>query len=459
MSQTQAPTSSDELRDLSRVDRFRYVFDFDPYDYQRDLIEYGAHNDVAKAAVKPGRQVGKTVTGGAIAAERALAGHDVIILGPFEDTVKEMMEAARNHLETAETILNKANIGLGTEQRNKTDWQWHHNGRLRARTVGTDGTQIRGKNPDVVLIDEDAYIKNSIHTEVIEPFFSTHDAYEYYLFSTPAGKSGYFYEKVEHDETFYSPHWPSRISPLIDDAFLEEKEQELDSLTYAQEYQGEFVEDEDSYLPHEIVDPCINPDAKFSRTEPRWLGVDPAEKGKDEMVIYDIGESGYTHNIWSKETVTGPDFVGFLTELHTERTLPTPDVGHGDPPKRGFEQIVVESNMAGLATDILEAGLGSVVLPVKSTTKSKGPMYKRLKRDLEAGELVLPNHRKLINQTTSLQYSYTRNQNLQLSHPPNGHDDYPDALMLANAGRTGVAQNYKTDIEGSKTGQNVPLAW
>jgi len=457
MSQTQAPESPEDLQALSRVERFQYVFDFDPFDYQRELIEYGAENDIAKVAVKPGRQVGKTVTGGAIAAERALAGHDVMILGPFEDTVKEMMEAARNHLETAETILSKANIGLGTEQRNKTDWQWHHGGRLRARTVGTDGTQIRGKNPDVVLIDEDAYIKNSIHTEVIEPFFSTHKQYEYYLFSTPAGKSGYFYEKVEHDDTFYSPHWPSRISPLIDDAFLAEKEQELDSLTYAQEYQGEFVEDEDSYLPHAIVDPCINPDAKFPRTEPRWLGVDPAEKGKDEMVIYDIGESGYTHNIWSKETVTGPDFVGFLTELHTSDTLPEPRVGHGDSPKRGYEQIVVESNMAGLATDILEQGIGNVVLPVKSTTKSKGPMYKRLKRDLEAEELVLPNHRKLINQLTSLQYSYTVNQNLRLSHPPNGHDDYPDALMLANAGRTGVAQNYKTDIEGQSS--NVPLAW
>lgn len=459
MSQTQAPETKADLKSLSRPERFKWVFDFELFDYQRELVEYGTQNDIAKAAVKPGRQVGKTLTGGAIAAERAISGHDVMILGPFEDTVKEMMEAARNHLETAEQTLQEAGLGLGTTQRNKTDWQWHHSGRLRARTVGTDGTQIRGKNPDIVLIDEAAYIKDGIFQEVVEPFFSTHDSYEYYLFSTPAGKSGYFYEKVTQDESFYSPHWPSRISPLIDPDFLAEKREELDSLTYAQEYQGEFVETEDSYLPHSIVDPCVNPDVGFSRTEPRWLGVDPAERGKDEMVIYDIGASGYTHNIWSKETVTGPDFVGLLTELHTEQTLPTPNVGHGAPPKNGYEQIIVESNMAGLATDILEAGIGNVVTPVKSTTKSKGPMYKRLKRDLEAGEITLPNYRKLINQITSLQYSYTANQNLKLSHPPNGHDDYPDALMLANAGRTGVAENYRTDIEGSTTGQNVPLSW
>jgi len=448
----------EDLKSLNRVERIRVLFEFDAFPYQSELIQHGEDTDITKAAVKPGRQVGKTETGGAIAAERALSGHDVMILGPFEDTVKEMMEAAQGHLLTAENKLAKAGIELGTTQRNKFEWQFEGNGRLRARTVGSDGTQIRGKNPDVVLIDEDAYIKDSIHTEVIEPFFSTHRAYEYYLFSTPAGKSGYFYDKVVNDDGFYSPHWPSRISPLISEEFLNQKREELDSTTFGQEYEGEFVSDADSYLPHSIVNPCVDPDAKASKTEPRWLGVDPAEKGRDEMVIYDIGESGYTHNIWSRETVTGPDFVGLLSDLHTGDTLPEPNVGHGRGPKGGYEQIIIESNMAGLATDILQEGLGSVVTPVKSTTKSKGPMYKRLKRDLEAEELVLPNYTKLISQTTSLEYNYTRNGHLQLSHPNGGHDDYPDGLMLANAGRTGIANEYSTDIEGGQT-NDVPLSW
>jgi len=447
----------DDVKALPRSERVEVLFDFEPFSYQAELLDYGEEHDVAKAAVKPGRQVGKTETGGAIAADRALAGHDVMILGPFEDTVSEMMEAAVAHLATAEEKFSRAGYSLGTEQRNKTDWQFSHDGRLRSRTVGTDGTQIRGKKPDVVIIDEDAYIKKSIHTEVIEPFFSTHESYEYYLFSTPAGKSGYFYEKVVNDDSFYSPHWPSSISPLISDEWLAEKKEELDSQTFAQEYLGEFVEDADSYLPHNIVQPCIDPDGYESQTNPRWLGVDPAEKGKDRMVIVDIGTNGYVHNIWSRETVSGPEFVGLLTDLHTSDTVPEPDVGHGNTPPNGYEQIIVESNMAGLATDILEAGIGSVVTPVKSTTKSKGPMYKRLKRDLEAEELTLPNFRKLVNQMTSLQYSYTANKHLKISHPPNGHDDYPDALMLANSGRTGVAQNYRTDIEGQSN--DVPLAW
>jgi hypothetical protein len=381
-----------------------------------------------------------------------------MILGPFEDTVGEMMEAARNHLEACEDKFSEAGYTLGTEYRNKTDWKSQEDGRLRARTVGTDGTQIRGKNPDVVLIDEDAYIKDSIHTEVIEPFFSTHDSYEYYLFSTPAGKSGYFYEKVEQDESFYSPHWPSEISPLIDQEFLDEKRQELDSQTYAQEYLGQFVEAASAYLPHDVVDPCINPDVNREARANRWLGVDPAEKGTDRMVITDIDANGVIWNIWSKETVTGPDFVGLLSDLQTSQTVPEPDVGSATTPTGGYQAIIVESNIAGLATDIAQEGLGGVVVPVKSTRKSKGPMYKRLKRDLEAQELDLPNYRRLISQLTSLQYSYTANQHLKIEHPPNGHDDYPDSLMLANAGRVGLAQQFANDSL-QNTSNDVPLAW
>lgn len=456
MSTTDAQDFEAEL-DTARSERVQLLFGFSPFEYQAELLDQ--QEDIVKAAVKPGRQVGKTVTGGAIAADASLAGKDVMILGPFEDTVSEMMEAAREHLLTAEENYSSAGHPLGTDYRNKTDWKFSHSGRLRARTVGTDGTQIRGKNPEVVLVDEAAYIKDNIFTEVIEPFFSTHNNWEYYLFSTPAGKSGYFYEKVEQDSTFYSPHWPSSICPLISEEWLHEKRTELDRQTYAQEYLGEFVEAADSYFPHELVNPCVSPGPELEARTQRWLGVDPAEKGDDRMVIYDLDATGTTWNIWSQETTTGPEFVGLLSDLQTNTTVPEPDIGPGTTPTDGYERIVVESNIAGLATDIAEANLGGVILPVKSTRKSKGPMYKRLKRDLEATEIQLPNYRRLLDQLTSLQYSYTANNHLKLEHPPGGHDDYPDALMLANAGRVGLAQNFGADTSRTSTKPSAAFNW
>jgi len=428
MSQTQAPESTEDLKSLSRPERFKWVFDFELFDYQRELVEYGANNDVAKAAVKPGRQVGKTLTGGAIAAERAISGHDVMILGPFEDTVKEMMEAARNHLETAEQTLQEAGLGLGTTQRNKTDWQFHHSGRLRARTVGTDGTQIRGKNPDVVLIDEDAYIKDSIHTEVIEPFFSTHDSYEYYLFSTPAGKSGYFYQKVEHDDSFYSPHWPSKISPLIDQSFLDEKRDELDSLTYAQEYQGEFVDESDSYLPYDLVQPCVGePVLEGSQ----WLGVDVARKGKDRTVYTAIDESGSVEVVDSEETSTIPGVVGRIKSLLRERD---------------FEAVLVDENAVGGGV-VDDPGLKDVMNGVTFSTKTKHRMYQSLKTAFESQELTLPGNRSLIDELTSLRFEFTQNGYLKVHHPDGGHDDFADSLALAHYGMSGTNQKTVTRRE------------
>lgn len=455
-------TDAEAIADLysrDRSERVPILFEFEPYTYQSDLLDYAGEQDTTQAAVKPGRQVGKTVTGGLIAADEFVKGSDVMILGPFEDTVNEMMEAFKSHIDTLQDFLNGSSVSLTLETDNELEYESASGGRVRARTVGSRGTQIRGKNPNVVLVDEAAYIKSSIFTEVIEPFFSTHDSWQFYLFSTPAGKNGYFYDAVDgkNADEWFSPHWPSEISPLISDEFLEKKEQQLDSLTYAQEYLGEFVDEADSYLPFELVKPCVDADAHKTRTNPRWLGVDPAEKGEDRMVITDIDNEGVVHNIWSKQTVTGPEFVGLLKDLHTSDTAPEPDIGTRTLPPRGYEKIIVESNMAGLATDIAQSDLGGVIMPVKSTRKSKGPMYKRLKRDLEAGELALPNYRRLINQTTSLQYSYTANGYLKLSHPPNGHDDYPDSLMLANAGRTGIAREYQAE-QANQT-NSVPLSW
>lgn len=443
----------DDVKSLPRSERVEKLFDFSPFPYQAELLDYGDEHDVAKAAVKPGRQVGKTETGGAIAADRSLAGRDVMILGPFEDTVSEMMEAARNHLTAAEEKFSQVGYTLGTEHRNKTDWQFANGGRLRSRTVGTDGTQIRGKKPDVVIIDEDAYIKKKIHTEVIEPFFSTHEEYEYYLFSTPAGKSGYFYEKVTQDDSFYSPHWPSSISPLISDEWLEEKKEELDSQTFAQEYLGEFVEAADSYLPHSIVKPCVESDRELNRGHGRYLGVDPARKGDDRAVFYDIDESGTTWNIWSEETTDGPGFVGRLQALHEGGDPGEPDVGTGELPRNGYQAIVVEENaVGGFGADFAEAGLGRVIQMVTSSNKSKQEMYQRLKNDLESENLSLPSHRRLINQMTSLEYSYTQTGLLKIEHPTGGHDDFPDALALANAARTGVADRFESNREPNRSG-------
>lgn len=410
----------EDLKDLSRVERLETLFDFSPFKYQAELVKYGESNDVAKAAVKPGRQVGKTVTGGAIAAERALSGHDVMILGPYETTVDEMREAAINHLLTAEEKFQEAGLELGTEKRNQTDWQFEHNGRLRAQTVGTNGTQLRGKNPDIVLVDEAAYIKNTIYTEVIDPFFSTHPNYEYYLFSTPAGKSGFFYDAVDgkNAEHWFSPHWPSIISPLIDDEWIDKKRRENDSLTFQQEYLGEFVDEGDTLFGHEQIT-ALTADTELSGRV--WLGVDIAREGKDRTVYTAMDEHGTAKVLDSEETSTMDGVLGRIKDLH--RTY-------------GFEAAIVEENSIG--GGVVDFGKDLEILePFKSSTKSKHNLYKSLQKAIESEDVTLPNDRRLVDELTSLQYEFTQHSYMKVHHPEGGHDDFADSLAFANWGRTG----------------------
>lgn len=456
----------DDLKSLPRSERVEKVFGFSPTEYQAELLDYGEQTPRAEAAPKAGRQVGKTLSAGIIGADHALthANTDVLYAAPSQGTANEMFRECKKHFWNSDLTLEQ----FGVTDDNKETWEFDTGTRILSRTLGNveqeDNSGNRGMNPTCVIVDEAAYEKDAVYTEEIEEFFITHEEYEYYLFSTPAGKSGYFYEKVEEDGereaeaakaekwAWYSPYWPTRISPYAQADFIEKKREQFDSQTFAQEFLGEFVESEDAYLPHTIVKPCIDGGYTPEGDPARYLGADPARKGDDRMVVYDLDEHGRTWNIWSEEDTDGPGFVGRLKALQRGGDAGQPDVGTGTLPEDGYELIVVEENgVGGYGADFARADLGSVLCPVTSSNKSKGQMYQRLKNDLEGEALTLPSHRKLIDQTTSLQYKYTQTGLLKLEHPDGKHDDYPDGLMLANAARTGLAREFETDLNQSKT--------
>lgn len=428
-----------ELRDLPRSERVRKLFDFEPTEYQAEVLDHGEEEAKSQIAPKAGRQVGKTITAGVIGADHAVcqAPTDVLFAAPAQATADEMFRECKQHFKNSPFTLDQ----FGVDKDNEQTWEFDTGTRILSRTLGDvdrdDNPGNRGMNPTCVVVDEAAYEKDAVYIEEIEEFFITHPRYEYVLISTPAGKSGYFYDAVEgkNADDWFSPHWPTRISPYAQQDYIEKKRKQLDSQTFAQEFLGEFVEAEDAYLPHSIVKPCIS---ERTLTEPalRFLGVDPARQGDDRAVYLDLDEHGVIRNIWSEKTTSGPEFVGRLKALHRGTATDSPDVGTGELPDGGYDQILVEENaVGGFGADFAAEGLGSVITPVTTSLKTKQKMYQRLKRDLEAQDLTLPNYRLLITQLTSLEYKYTENGYLKVSHPQGGHDDFPDALALANLGR------------------------
>jgi phage FluMu gp28-like protein len=414
------------LADLSRAERMAVLFDFDPFDYQRDLIDYMERTAVPRVAIQPGRQVGKTLTGAALAAHDAATatGSDTLIAAPFQETADEMMREAKAFLETAERRLNALNLSLGVTNKNKREWEFEHGGRLLSRTLGVDGVGQRGKNPQFVIVDEAAYAPDAIFEDVIEPFFTTHETYEFILTSTPAGDAGYFFEKCRLDDDWHAPYWPTALSPQVDPEWLAERERKTDARTFRQEYLGEFIGSSDRFFTPALIDDVTADDATYRDRDVVSLGADIARAGDDRTVIVGIDDAGIAKVLVSDPELTLTDAAGELRRLYEAHT---PTTIHVD-----------ETGLGAGVVEMLADDIGShTVEGVKFTIDRKQSLYNGLKTALENGTLTLAHHPRLARELKKLTYSLTRGGKTKITHPDGGHDDHPDALALAVDGFSG----------------------
>jgi hypothetical protein len=409
------------LSDCSLAERVQVLFGIEPFDYQRDLCEHIEATDVAKVSIQPGRQVGKTLIGAALAAEHAVRnrGEDTMIAAPYQETADEMMREATSLLQTAQRRLQPFNLSVGVETENKREWEFAHGGRLLSRTLGSDGTASRGKNPNFVIVDEAAFVIDSIFEDVIEPFFSTHDTYTYLLTSTPSGDAGYFYEKTElSDENWHTPRWPTGICPLVSVDWLAEKRRITDNRTFKTEYLGEFVGSSDRFFDSKLIDSRMSSGVSAQR-EGVVLGADIARAGDDKTVVVGIGRSGVGEVLISDRNMNLSAAAGKLASLvdrHDVRSVAVDATGLG----------------AGVVEMLQQQGIPSAALNgVKFTLEIKQSLYNRLKTMFEGGDLELAYDAQLLRELQQLEYSTTARGKTKIEHPSGGHDDHADALALA----------------------------
>lgn len=108
-----------------------------------------------------------------------------------------------------------------------------------------DPNAVRGRKYKRIVVDEAAaipkleYAWNKVLRATLTDLMG--DAW---FFSTPKGKSNYFYELAQRHIKY--PHWsltqqPTTANPYINPAEVEEARRDLDPLTFAQEYLASFV--------------------------------------------------------------------------------------------------------------------------------------------------------------------------------------------------------------------------
>ncbi len=103
---------------------------------------------------------------------------------------------------------------------------------------------------------------------------------------------------------------------------------------------------------------------------------------------------------------------------------------------RVFNPMMIVAEETGLGMgpcDSLKKQLGRPVVPFKTTSQSKLEIYGLLRNRFDRGEITIPlDPLRLKRELELLEYDTLPSGAVRIGHPSGEHDDFPDALALAN---------------------------
>jgi len=237
-----------------------------------------------------------------------------------------------------------------------------------ARTADEDGRNLRGHSADRVIVDEAAYIRDSVIHEVISPMLADRNG-QLVMISTPFGKNHFyraFMKGVESrerrvksggregsDETpsplagegrgeggnpksrCASFTFPSWTNPHISSEYIESQRGELSTRQFAVEYEAKFLDDQSSVFPWEEIEAAASGEQisnqKSQITNAVVAGIDWARYSDyTAIVALEVGENScsvvgidrFNGMGWSQQIERSVEFLKKhrVTAVLTDRT-------------------------------------------------------------------------------------------------------------------------------------------
>ncbi|HRJ26545.1 MAG TPA: hypothetical protein PLO61_03415 [Fimbriimonadaceae bacterium] len=151
-------------------------------------------------------------------------------------------------------------------------WQGHT---LLARS-GHVGRALRGQEATDILIDEAAFLPESVITEIAMPMLATTQG-KLVMLSTPAGMNHFwrFYQMGQRGEHgIWSRSAPSWESPYVRDSVLSVQKQLMSDRAYRVEYGAEFLESSGRVFRSELVHSSLVPQLEICENSPITIGID-----------------------------------------------------------------------------------------------------------------------------------------------------------------------------------------
>ena len=144
---------------------------------------------------------------------------------------------------------------------------------ISARSADDDGRSLRGHRADRAIVDEAAFVRDQVITEVVQPMLADTDG-QLILISTPCGRNLFWRIWMSGQGRAVrgrvrSYRFPSSANPHISARYIEEQRRELPERSFQAEYLAEFVDSTACVFPHDDILGCLD----LGRTR---AGVQPA---------------------------------------------------------------------------------------------------------------------------------------------------------------------------------------
>ncbi|MFR9803143.1 terminase large subunit domain-containing protein [Pseudonocardia sp. RS010] len=401
--------------------------------------------DVARSSARyrvicAGRQVGKSVLLAACALHTAATRRNatVLIISAGEDAAKRLLADVAD-LATSSAALRGSVLD---ETRSSVTLS---NGSV-IRSVPASQRQVRGWAVDLLIVDEAGFIDQDLW-RAAEPAIIARPGSRVILASSPWGTPEHFFRALWNrgrsspDEQVRSWHWPSSVSPLVDDALLAQIREREAPDYFAREFLAEWPDASGSYFSERelmaaVADTdMVAPESIHLDRRCDWLAVG----GLDWGVARDA-------NALVLATVTDPDQA---PDARWRVALPWIEAHHHMPWATWIERLVevcgryrvevLASETNGVGAYPTEDLQGRAwrqhrarVLPVWTDVRRKMSGFGKIKALLQADRLVLPRHPDLLRQLAALQFEQLAGGNLRIAVPEAaGHDDLAMAAMQA----------------------------
>jgi hypothetical protein len=283
---------------------------------------------------------------------------------------------------------------------------------------GHDAKNLRGIGADHILIDEAAYVPESLVLEVAMPMLAANNG-RMTLISTPRGR-GYFHRFFtmgqRHENGFWSRHGPSWENPLVGQDYVDLQRNILSERAFRTEYGAEFLDPTSTVFSSSSLDSALM--APQSHSGLSVIGIDWA-RYSDYTAVVELRGSKVR-----AEVIACAQWNGLRWSDQVERAAQF---------IRSRLPAIVISDVTGVGDPVTEQLAGLVGCPVEGfhfTRQSKATIIERLVWAVERGGLRLPADPELLRQMENFE-AESDEGGVRYAAASGFHDDLVCALAMA----------------------------